>query len=362
MSQDRGRRPTLDTIALELGVSRATVSNAYNRPDQLSAELRERIIATARRLGYPGPDPTARSLATRRSGSVAVMLCDGLSSAFSDPALSIMLDALASTVDSGDRALLLLPGVDGAGPRAQSVMRAQTDVVVAYSLVDDAPSLEAVRARKLPLVVVDEPVVPGSARVEVADETGAALAARHVVSLGHRRIGVLAFELSADGHHGPAGLDRIKTARFRVTRDRIAGYWKGLAEHGIPTDEVPLWEAPGSGREIGTIGARWLLERHPRPTALLCMSDELAIGAVRAAHDLGLAVPADVSVVGFDDTPAASWSSPPLTTVRQDLLLKGRTAGDLALRMLNGERPGPPITLGVTLVARASTAPPAAPM
>src|SRR2546428_3148235 len=82
VSSERGRRPTLDTVALEVGVSRATVSNAYNRPDQLSPQLRDRIIATARRLGYPGPDPIARSLATQRAGAVALLLGQGLSSAF----------------------------------------------------------------------------------------------------------------------------------------------------------------------------------------------------------------------------------------------------------------------------------------
>src|SRR5205807_4503250 len=124
-------------------------------------------------------------------GAVAFRLGQGLSSAFSDPALSIMLDALASTVDSGDRALLLVPGVDDLGPRPSSVARAQTDVVVAYSLPDGSPALYAVRARNLPLVVVDQPVVPGSARVEVDDVAGAALAARHVGSLGHRVVGIL---------------------------------------------------------------------------------------------------------------------------------------------------------------------------
>src|SRR5262245_65685073 len=106
------------------------------------------------------------------------MLCDGLSSAFSDPALSIMLDALSSTVDSGERSLLLLPGVGEGGPQARSVMRAQTDVVVAYSLPDDAPALEAVRARALPLVVVDQPDVPGAARVTVEARRGAGVASR----------------------------------------------------------------------------------------------------------------------------------------------------------------------------------------
>ncbi|HEY7597208.1 MAG TPA: LacI family DNA-binding transcriptional regulator [Actinophytocola sp.] len=355
MSPDRVRRPTLDTIAREVGVSRATVSNAYNRPDQLSAGLRERIIKTAKELGYAGPDPVARSLATKRAGSVAIMLCDGLSSAFSDPALCIMLDSLASTVDSPDRALLLLPGVGDAGPRAENVMRAQTDVVVSYSLPDDAPALAAVGERNLPLVVVDQPVLAGSARVQVDDFGGALLAARHVASLGHRRVAMLGFSLSADGHRGPAGPSRISAGHFRVSLDRISGYLKGLAEQGIVTDEVPLWEAPGSVRELGREGARWLFGLRPRPTAVLCMSDELALGALRAAEELGLAVPGEVSIVGFDDTPAASWAN--LTTVRQDLVEKGRQAGELALRMLEGARPVRPVTIGVDLQVRGSTGP-----
>lgn len=356
MSQDRERRPTLDTIAQRVGVSRATVSNAYNRPDQLSTALRERIIATAKQLGYAGPDPVARSLATKQAGSVAFMLCDGLSSAFSDPALSIMLDALSATMDSGERSLLLLPGINGDGPRARSVMRAQTDVVVAYSLPDDAPALDAVRERNLPLVVVDQPDVPHSARVRVDDRGGAVLAGRHVAALGHRRVGIVALGLSADGARGPVARERIESAHFRVTLDRIAGYLEGLGEHGIVADEVPVWEAPGNGRESGREGARWLLGLEPRPTAVLCMSDELALGAIRAAKDLGLSVPAEVSIVGFDDTPAASWSDPPLTTVRQDLVAKGRQAGELALRMLSGARPGRPVTIGVELQVRGSTA------
>ena len=358
MSQDRGRRPTLDTIALEVGVSRATVSNAYNRPDQLSASLRDRIIETAERLGYPGPDPTARSLATQKAGAVAFLLGQGLSSAFSDPALSIMLDSLASTVDSGDRGLLLLPGVDDLGPRPSSVARAQTDVAVAYSLPDGSPALDAVRARNLPLVVVDQPAVPGSARVEVEDEEGARLAARHIGSLGHRHVAILGFSLTPDGFHGPVPRSRVASARFRVTRDRVAGYLAGLGPFGIAADSVPIWEASCGDQGLGREGALWLLGQRPRPTALLCMSDVLATGALAAANSLGLSVPGDLSIIGFDDTPAAVWSAPALTTIRQDLVEKGRHAGELALRLLSGSRPDQVTTLGVSLVERASTGPP----
>jgi DNA-binding LacI/PurR family transcriptional regulator len=234
------------------------------------------------------------------------------------------------------------------------VIRAHTDVAIAYSLPDGAPALDAVRERGLPLVVIDEPDIPDAAQVRVDDLDGALQAGRHVTNLGHRRLGVISLAMSADGAHGPASPQRIASARFRVTVDRLSGYLKALAEQGIVADAVPVWEAPGSVRELGREGARWLLGREPRPTALLCMSDELALGAIRAANELGLSVPAEVSIVGFDDTPAASWSD--LTTVRQDLVAKGRQAGELALRVLNGARPDKPVTIDVDLVVRGSTA------
>ncbi|ONI77078.1 LacI family transcriptional regulator [Actinosynnema sp. ALI-1.44] len=342
------RRPTLDTVAREVGVSRATVSNAYNRPDQLSERLREEILSAAARLGYSGPDPIARSLATQRSGAVAVMLDRGLSAAFSDPALSIMLDTLASTVDTGERSLVLMPGgPDGGGPSPAAVARVHADVVIAYSLPDNAPAITAVRQRGLPLVVVDQT----DADVRVDDRAGAALAAQHVVALGHRDVGVLSLDLSPDGHTGPMTRERIDTAEFQVTVERLNGYLDHLPA------TAPVWEAPDSLREHGRRGASWLLAQTPRPTALLCMSDELAIGAIRAARDIDLVVPRDLTIVGFDDTPAATWADPPLTTVRQDLLEKGRQTGEQVLRLLDGRQTDGPVTIPVVLVARASSGP-----
>jgi DNA-binding LacI/PurR family transcriptional regulator len=342
------RRPTLDTVAREVGVSRATVSNAYNRPDQLSAQLRAKILQAAEQLGYSGPDPVARSLATQRAGAVAVMLDKGLSAAFSDPALSIMLDTLASTVDTGERSLVLMPGgAPGGGPRPSAVARVHADVVVAYSLPNDSPAITAVLQRGLPLVVVDQPAVAAVASLQVEDRLGARMAARHVVDLGHRNVGILSLGTKPDGLKGPVSPQRMQSVQFQVTIDRLNGYLDVLPA------TPPIWEAPDSVRELGREGATWLLQQTPRPTALLCMSDELALGAIRAAGDLGLSVPHDISVVGFDDTPAAAWAD--LTTVRQDLLEKGRRTGELVLRLLEGHGPGEPVTIGVTLVPRAST-------
>ncbi|MER6901257.1 LacI family DNA-binding transcriptional regulator, partial [Amycolatopsis sp. NPDC000740] len=338
------RRPTLDDVAEAVGVSRATVSNAYNRPDQLSTQLREQILRAAGELGYPGPNPTARSLATSRTGAIAFLLDSSLSAAFSDPALSITLDALAKTVEPTGNALLLLPGHEAQeGPPASRVLAAQADIAVAYSLADGTPALEAVRARGLPLVVIDQPPLPDTARVGCDDRGGASLAARHLVELGHRRFGILAApRLSA------------VTSPFHGTRERLAGYLDTLAAAGIT--DVSITEAPWLSASTARAAATELLTASVRPTALLCMSDQLAFAAIAAAHRLGLRVPGDVSIVGFDDTPQAAWSEPPLTTVRQDLAGKGRVAGELVMDLLAGEPIPPPVELPVSLAVRESTA------
>ncbi|MFB9928063.1 LacI family DNA-binding transcriptional regulator [Amycolatopsis halotolerans] len=344
MTSSRRRRPTLDDVAEAVGVSRATVSNAYNRPDQLSTQLREQILRVAGELGYPGPNPTARSLATSRTGAIAFLLDSSLSAAFSDPALSITLDALAKTVEPTGNALLLLPGHEAQeGPPAARVLAAQADIAVAYSLADGTPALEAVRARGLPLVVIDQPPLPDTARVGCDDRGGASLAARHLVELGHRRFGILAApRLSA------------VTSPFHGTRERLAGYLDTLAAAGIT--DISITEAPWLSASTARAAATDLLTASVRPTALLCMSDQLAFAAIAAAHRLGLRVPADVSIVGFDDTPQAAWSEPPLTTVRQDLAGKGRVAGELVMSLLAAAPVPPPVELPVSLAVRESTA------
>jgi DNA-binding LacI/PurR family transcriptional regulator len=207
------------------------------------------------------------------------------------------------------------------------------------------------------LVVIDQPVLPGTARVEVQDHEGASLAAAHLLDLGHTRFGVLTFALHPDGATGPVSAERRSDVGFRVSRDRLGGYLDTLEKGGVRPDNVPVWEARGCDRELGRLGARWLLTREPRPSALLCASDQLAFGALQAARDLNLTVPGDLSVVGFDDVPEAAYSDPPLTTVRQPLADKGRRAGELALKLLAGGRPPRPTRLDVSLVERASTAP-----
>jgi DNA-binding LacI/PurR family transcriptional regulator len=357
-SSSTRERPTLATIARSLGISRATVSNAYNRPDQLSPALRERIMATAASLGYAGPDPAARSLRQRRAGAVGVLMADRLSYAFSDPAAVLLLDGLAEVLEPEGSGLLILPGIAGSGPPPELVRNAVVDGLVTYCLADDDPALEAARARKVPLVLVDDGPQPGEVAVLVDDPGGAAAVAQHLLDLGHRRIAVVCYELARDRRAGLADEARQAGITFSGTRERLGGYRKVLSDAGFDWAKVPVWECTHNGREVGREAGATLLAHRPRPTAVIALSDELAIGVLEAARDAGVEVPRELSVVGFDDIPAAAHTTPPLTTVRQPLRRKGEQAGRRLLDLRAGRRPPRTRRFPTELVVRASTARP----
>lgn len=354
-------RPTLETIARQLDVSRATVSNAYNRPDQLSSALRQRILATAAELGYPGPDPAARGLRRGRAGAVGVLIWDRLSYAFTDPAAVVTLDGLASALEGDGTGLLLLPGVEGGGPPPDLVRNAVVDGFVSYALAADDPGLAAARARALPLVLVDHPARRGEVAVTVDDAGGAAAVGEHLLALGHRHIAAVSFELGLDRRSGPADPARVAASTFVAPRERLVALARAFERAGAGAGAAaafPIWECAHNGRPDGREAATALLAGDPRPTAIVALSDELALGVLDAAADAGLDVPGNLSVTGFDDTPVAVLARPPLTTVRQPLHRKGEVAGRRLLDLVAGRRPARVRRLPTELVARGSTGPP----
>ncbi|GIJ66726.1 LacI family DNA-binding transcriptional regulator [Virgisporangium ochraceum] len=351
----RNRRLTLRDVAAELGVSAKTVSNAFSRPDQLSAALRERILATADRLGYAGPDPVAAGLASGRVGAIGVAYANRLSYAFDDPVARELLAGMTSVAESADTGLLLLPGRRS----ASAVTRAAVDGLIACSLADDDPVLTAALARRLPLVVVDQPrpatLGPGVPWVGVDDRAGAERAADHLLGLGHRHLGVVCFGLWRAPTAGLVSAAEQQAATYAVSRDRLAGYRGAVERRGLDWTHVPVHQGTDSTPDEGDAGATAVLRLSPRPTALLCMSDRLAEGALRAAHRLGLRVPDDLSVVGFDDaTPTAANLG--LTTAHQPVRAKGERAAAVLLTLLRDQVPDPTPPLPATLVLRGSTA------
>jgi DNA-binding LacI/PurR family transcriptional regulator len=337
-----GDRPTLDTVARAAGVSRMTVSNAYNRPDQLSPQTRKRVLDAAAELGYPGPDPTAASLRLRRTGTIGVVLTEQLPYAFADPGLVMILHGIASELSDSGTALLLVPGHTAGG---QSPLRtALVDAVVLCSVSAADPAVTAAQERQVPIVTVGTPRLPHVPRVGPDNRRPAAELAQHLLGLGHRRLAVL-----TTVHDEGSG-----TAR-PIFAARVDGFRDAVRASGA---DVQVICAGDNNRTAGQGAAADLLNRprRDRPTAIFAVTDILALGVLDAAAASRVRVPRELSVAGFDNIAAAATSAPPLTTVEHDLFGQGRAAARLARRLIAGEAVRPP-RVDVELVVRKSTGP-----
>jgi len=343
-------RPTLDTVAKAAGVSRMTVSNAYNRPDQLSAATRERVLAVAAELGYSGPDPAGRSLRRGRTGTIGVVITESLSYAFTDPGLVSMLRGVADELTPAGRAMLLAP-MSGTDQSASVVRDAIVDAFLICSLPDDDDAVSAIKSRGLPFVTIGNPRIKGHPWIGVDNTSAAALAAEHLVGLGHRRLAVVGVPpVMALEPEGPVVVSR------RGFAHRVEGFIAAAGRAGV--EDVAVVEAWTNSTDAGAEAARPLMTGRRRPTAVFAVSDALALGVLGAAADADLHVPGDLSVVGFDGIDEGAYSRPPLTTVAQDLRQQGRRAAAALLSLIEGGSP----RLGKVspqLVVRASTARPA---
>ena len=345
-------RVTLQTVADRVGVSRMTVSNAFSKPDQLSDELRRKILAAAAELGYAGPDPAGRALARGRTGAVGVLLTDSLPYAFTDPVATDLMAAITTELAPTGVAVTLLTSESGADwVPARDV---PLDGAIVFSCTTSSEAVDWLRRRRLPIVFVDQDPEPDVPSINVDDRGGARLAAQHLVELGHRRIGVVCASLAA-----PHGLvsPGIAAESKRSQRERMLGWLDALAPAGI----VPTVANADLSTASAIDAARLLLDTPAatRPTAVLCYSDVLAVGVLQAARQLGLTVPHDVSVIGYDDAAFTATTDPPLTTVRQDTRGKGRAAAAALAAALRGDDAAAEhLVLPTSLVVRDSTAPP----
>jgi DNA-binding LacI/PurR family transcriptional regulator len=312
-------RVTLQTIADHLGVSRMTVSNAFSRPDQLSASLRDRVLAVAEELGYGGPDPAARALASGMAGTVGVLLSETLTYSLTDEVAMAFLAGISDELAPTGLSLTLL----SAAPEGDLVPARDVaiDGAIVYSCNPDSSAVGWLMRRRLPLVFVDQAPAPGITSINIDDRLGARAAAQHIVDLGHRRVAIV-----TTGYAGEFGLlaDPLAATTAHTERQRLLGWLDALDAAGIMPTVVRQPHVDPD--DIGYTAAQTVLGHPDRPTAILCFSDAIARGVIRAVQDAELQVPADVSVVGFDDNPISRRTTPALTTVRQDVDGKGRAA------------------------------------
>jgi len=334
-------RVTLDDVARRAGVSKATVSKSLNGRDDIAQATRERVLAAVTELGYR---PTAPRREPARRTLVAVL--DVLESPYMTHVLGGILDA--TTANAADLVVRLAPDravrVTRTAARAWVAEQRAAGVVgiIGLTLAHPDAILLAAQEAGMPFVMVD-PVDTQQAKVVAIGATnwaGGRMATEHLLSLGHRRIAWVG---------GPAG--------STAARERLHGYRAALDAAGVAVEPAFVRNDEFSV-ETGRRHARELLALPDAPTAVVAGDDEIAVGVLAAAQELGVPVPGRLSVVGFDDTPQATWTSPRLTSVHQPLDGMGRMAVETVLAMAAGAEPASwYVQLATTLVVRESTAP-----
>ena len=325
-------RPTIADVARVAQVSPSTASVVFSGKASVTEATRTRVLEAATALGYTGPDPRAASLRRGSSGIVGVVFEEHLGAAFRDPIKAVMMDGLAEGVAPLGAGLLLLRDDAGTAEGVASTPNLRSAPVDAVVLVGCsgrlADSLEAVRGRGIPVVVIEGDAGPGIPRVDLDNREAQRHAARHLRSLGHEDVVVLTLPFDASRWRGWVAPDDERAPVVDVTRERLAG-----ARDVFPGARV--YAAGGSLIDEGLAAGRIILaQASDRPTAVIAQSDLLAAGVVRAAEELGLTVPGDVSVTGFDGITVDGFAPYELTTLVQPAAEKGRAAGAIVARML----------------------------
>lgn len=310
-------RITMQDVAAKANVSKTAVSFAFNDSSRLSAATLKTILDTAAELGYT-QDPAARMLRTRRTNSLGLLLPQQLDTVLENPYYTQFLQGIGQTCHREGFTLLLAPPLRGS--MLKSIPYAAVDGFIVSGLEYDRGEVSALRQRGIPFVLVDSEHHPGVPSVEIDDGEGMQTLVEHLLALGHRRITFLAFETGVEGGH-----DKWRGPALRRAQGAIAA----LAQQDLTFEspEIDVREIPCT-RSGGEEAFRAIWSSPERPTAIVCFSDVIAFGVLDAARELGVSVPQEVSVTGFDDLAEAQWSNPGLTTVRQPIESKGRLAAE----------------------------------
>ncbi len=302
MAAGTGRRATIREVAAHAGVSFKSVSNVVNDRPYVSEELRRKVQHAIEELGYR-PHSIARSLASRRTNILGVVLRASSTDAHADPYLSQFLIGVCAASGAQGFGMLvqILPTDEPIQRYADIFDHRQVDGLIVFCpRIDDAPGAGDGSDQDLPAVRIGR-AAPGTDALAVDgdDEHGAFTAVSHLISLGHRRVGMVA---NADLY-------------FTVAITRVQGYRQALAAHDLPFEE-DLLTLGRYTRQSGYDAMLRLLDLARPPTAVFVSSDRMALGAMRAADERGLRIPEDVAIVGYDDLFIAEHTSPPLTTIR----------------------------------------------
>lgn len=323
MTRDSARGPTLEEVAALAGVGRGTASRVINGAGSVSDRSRQAVLQAIEELNYV-PNAAARTLKTRRTDAVALVIAESEERIFGEPFFAGVVRGISvAATEAGKQLVLLLSQADSRSHRFEAYLsRQHVDGVLLLSLHDDDVLPSVIRSRSLPMVV------GGRAGADTAypfvdhdNQRGARLAVEHLLGRGRRTIAAVT---------GPRDM--------AAGRDRYAGFVAALSDAGMAVD-VGLVAEGDFSHDSGVRAMRLLLERRPDLDAVFCANDPMAAGVLQVLGEAGRSVPSDVAVVGFDDSPLALTTQPPLTSVHQSPEQMGRAMVELLLDQLAGADP-----------------------
>ncbi len=343
MRDMRSKPVTIRQVAEAAGVSISTVSNVlYGKKGYYSPETAERVWAAVERLGYR-PNHTARSLARRRTATIGVVVEQALGNVSSNVYFSIVLDGiLQGATDNDYQVKIIRVRPDDPMKALGHIEDGSVEGVVLVALLAGNPLLNHMERSFVPAIVAGS--IPPNVKlpcVDVDDIAATYQAVKWLIELGHRRIGIITGDI-----------------KQWSARRREQGYVMALREAGLAPN--PAWRYEGDYRlESGEAGIAHLMNTRPRPTAVVCGNDKIAIGALHMLMEMGVRVPDEVSIVGFDDAEESAFTNPPLTTIRQEMFQIGLRASEMLFQQIQtGERLHHNLLLPGELIVRGSTAPP----
>lgn len=331
----KNKRTRIEDVAKLAGVSPTAVSFAFNKPDRLNPQTVERILEIANQLGY-APNPHARALLSKSVGVIGILTPQSLPSTFANPFFTAFHQGVGRICEENNCSLLTISASTN-----NPTSLAPVDGIIAVGLHEHHEEIQTLQRRGVPLVLVDtdSSTLP---TVTIEDEHGAWMAADYLIQQGHRQIAVMTFEMDYSSE--------IKV--YGVGERRFEGYKRAFLEHGLPWNDSFLIPTPADAVESAVLfKTHW--QEGNRPTAVLAIADIIAIGVMQAAEELGLHIPDQLAVIGFDDIPQAAWTQPTLTTIRQPTVEKGEVAAQMLLNLIEGENPAS-TALPVELVIRQS--------
>ncbi|WP_216378899.1 LacI family DNA-binding transcriptional regulator [Arcanobacterium phocae] len=343
------RKVTMKDVASKAGVSRASVSVAFNNPGKLASETVDRIFQAASELGYV-VDPVARTMRTRTTSAIGLLIPQTIEETIQNPYYPRLIEGIGQVCLREGYNLLLVPPLRGS--MLHAIPTAAVDGFLISGLEDNRSEVLDILGDHLPAIVIDPSERHDISTVGIDDSEDFYDLVMHLLALGHERIAFAAIYTDTS--------ERV-TGWKGTMRRRVEGAMRALAKHGlsIESPNIILCEVPSTYRG-GEEAFRILWGSERRPTAIVAFSDVIALGIMHAARNAKVNIPTDLSVTGYDDLPGTELVNPGLTTIRQPIVAKGRIAAEMLVERIKSTVPSlvEHKKLQTTLIVRGTTAPP----